>query len=266
MNTRERLYEVIFGTDTKAGKLFDVVLLWVISISVIFVMLESVPAIAINYGSVLLSIEMCFTFIFSIEYLIRVWISPRPLRYIFSFWGMVDLFSILPTYLILLFPNFHYFIVIRALRLLRVFRIIKLVRFVSETQVLGRALKSSIYKISTFLFTILAIVTLMGTVMYVVEDGENGFTSIPQSIYWAIITITTVGYGDIVPHTALGKLISSVIMIIGYAIIAVPTGIFTAEFTRAGFSAKKNCTKCNHHNDVNAAYCGNCGGMLENLK
>lgn len=192
------------------------------------------------------------------EYLLRLWASPNRWQYIFSFWGLVDLLSVAPTYLFFLLPQYHYLLIIRSLRLLRVFRIAKLVRFVNEAQILGEAIKSSLYKISTFLFTVLITVIIMGTIMYVVEGPANGFTSIPQSIYWAIITITTVGYGDIVPQTVLGKLMSSVVMIIGYAIIAVPTGIFTVAMVKAA-SHKKECQVCQHANDENAKFCSACG-------
>jgi voltage-gated potassium channel len=258
MTIREKLYIIVFGEDTKAGRQFDIVLLWLILGSVLCVILESIPDMDQNFKSTFLAIELSFTFIFSIEYLLRIWTSPKPFNYLFSFWGIVDVVSILPTYFILLVPGFHYLIVIRSLRLLRVFRIIKLAGFISAAQVLRGAIRSSLYKISTFLFSVLATVTIMGTIMYVVEGGENGFTSIPQSIYWAIITITTVGYGDIVPQTVIGKFISSFVMIIGYAIIAVPTGIFTAEMMKSTLN-KKKCAECSHENEISANYCSNCG-------
>ncbi|PIQ17152.1 MAG: ion transporter [Flavobacteriales bacterium CG18_big_fil_WC_8_21_14_2_50_32_9] len=264
MTLKRKLHIVIFGTDTKLGKRFDVVLLYLILTSVLAVMLESMPELGSNYSTIFLYVELFFTAIFSIEYVLRIWISPKPIKYIFSFWGVVDLISILPSYLILLIPSIHFLSAIRSLRLFRIFRIIKLVRFLSEANSLKRALVSSLYKISTFLFSILAIVVIMGTTMYVVEGAENGFTSIPQSIYWAIITITTVGYGDIVPHTIIGKVISSVVMLIGYAIIAVPTGIFTVEIAKAGTERKK-CEICKHDNETNATYCSNCGKLLTDV-
>ncbi|MBW6483325.1 MAG: ion transporter [Vicingaceae bacterium] len=264
MTLKRKLYIVVFGTDTKLGKRFDVVLLYLILTSVLAIIFESIPELGSNYAAVFLYIELFFTAIFSIEYLLRIWISPKPLKYIFSFWGGVDFVSILPSYLILLIPGIHFLAAIRSLRLLRIFRIIKLVRFLTEANSLKRALVSSFYKISTFLFTILAIVVIMGTIMYVVEGAENGFTSIPQSIYWAIITITTVGYGDIVPLTVIGKVISSVVMLIGYAIIAVPTGIFTVEIAKAG-NERKKCELCKHDNETNANYCNKCGKPLANV-
>jgi len=255
---KQRLFVVIFGNATKAGRRFDIFLLWLILGSVLAVMLESIQSIGPENAALFFAIELFFTFLFSVEYLLRIWISPNPRKYIFSFWGLVDFLSVVPTYMVFLFPGYHYLLVIRSLRLLRVFRIAKLVRFVNEAHALGEGFKSSFYKISTFLFTILITVVIMGTIMYVVEGPRNGFTSIPQSIYWAIMTLTTVGYGDIVPQTVVGKLISSVVMIIGYAIIAVPTGIFTAAMVKAAAN-KKECDICRYANDVNAKYCGGCG-------
>ncbi len=261
-SVRDKMFVVIFGTDTKAGKKFDIILLWLILASVLTVMLESIPQLEQDFTTAFFILELFFTGVFTIEYFLRIWVSPKPKNYIFSFWGMVDLLAILPTYLIFILPNIHFLVAIRSLRLLRVFRIIKLVRFIKEANTLKKALTSSIYKTSTFLFTILAVVVIMGTIMYVVEGAENGFTSIPQSIYWAIITITTVGYGDIVSHTALGKLISAVVMVIGYSIIAVPTAIFTVEVARAG-NEQKVCAKCKHQNNVDANFCINCGNDLK---
>ncbi len=261
MTTREKLYHIVFETNTRPGRQFDVVLLWIILLSVIVVMIESVPEIGKKYSDIFFTIEWCMTIIFSIEYLLRLWISPRPFKYISSFWGLIDLLSILPTYLSLFFFGYHYLIVVRIFRLLRVFRILKLARFSSESQLLINALKHSLHKMGVFLFAVISIVVFMGTIMYVVEGGEKGFTSIPQSIYWAIVTVTTVGYGDMVPHTVLGKFISSIAMIIGYAIIAVPTGIITVEMSRSVFK-KIKCSACNHENELTARYCNNCGGQL----
>lgn len=257
MTTREKLYHIVFGTDTKAGRQFDVVLLWVILFSVAMVMLESVPTFSKEYTDAFFFIEWVLTVFFTIEFLLRLWISPKPLRYVFSFWGIIDLLSILPTYLSLVLAGYHYLLIVRIFRLLRVFRVLKLVRFNSEAQALLAALRSSRYKISIFLMAVLAIVTLMGTLMYVIEGGEKGFTSIPQSIYWAIVTVTTVGYGDMVPHTVIGKFISGFAMIIGYAIIAVPTGLVSADLIKS--SSNKSCGHCNASNSHDAKYCNQCG-------
>ncbi len=261
MTLREKLYKIIFETDTKAGKHFDVILLWMILCSVVVVMLESVPHIGEKLRNEFFTTEWFFTLFFSIEYLIRIWISPRPRKYIFSFWGLIDLLSVIPTYLSLFVAGYHYLLIVRIFRLLRVFRILKLARFNAEAQVLIQALRSSLYKISIFLLAVVAIVTLMGTLMYVIEGGKEGFSSIPQGIYWAIVTITTVGYGDMVPHTVIGKVLSSFAMIIGYAIIAVPTGIITVEVSKSSQERKK-CPKCNHQNDRVARFCNNCGKDL----
>lgn len=261
MTTRQKLYRIVFGTDTRAGKLFDVYLLWIILASVVTVMTESVPHIGLQYKDFFLVLEWVFTIVFTIEYIIRIWISPKPLKYIFSLWGIIDLLSILPTYLSFLIAGYHYLLIVRIFRLLRVFRILKLARFNNEAQALMNALKSSLYKISIFLIAVVAIVTFLGTIMYVVEGGERGFSSIPQSIYWAIVTVTTVGYGDMVPHTVLGKFISSFAMILGYAIIAVPTGIITVEMSRSQNKDNK-CKACGALNERSAGFCNECGTML----
>ncbi len=255
---KERLYTIVFGTDTKEGKRFDLYLLWIILFSVVIVMLESVPEIHDSLFKQFILIEWILTIIFTIEYLVRIWISPVRSKYVFSVWGFIDLLSILPTYLSLFLPGYHYLLIVRIFRLLRIFRILKLARFNRESQVLVSALRSSLYKISIFLLAVLAIVTFLGTIMYVVEGGQQGFTSIPQSIYWAIVTVTTVGYGDMVPHTVLGKVISSFAMILGYAIIAVPTGIVTVEMSRSGLTGS-DCPKCNKPIAKMDHYCKNCG-------
>jgi len=261
MGIREKLYHIVFGTDTKTGKRFDVVLLWVILLSVVVVMLESVPELDAKFDHEFWVLEWVLTIIFTLEFILRIWISQKPFKYIFSLWGVIDLLSILPTYLSIFMVGYHYLLVVRIFRLLRIFRILKLVRFNSEAQVLLNALKSSMYKISIFLMAVLAIVTFMGTLMYVVEGGEDGFTSIPQSIYWAIVTVTTVGYGDMVPHTVLGKVISSFAMIMGYAIIAVPTGIVTVGIAKAT-NASEPCSHCGHKNVPGAKFCNYCGEEL----
>jgi len=258
---KEKLHTIVFGTDTKAGKRFDLFLLWVILFSVLVVMLESIPELRNRLYKAFFTTEWIFTIVFSIEYLTRIWISPKRFKYLFSFWGIIDLLSILPTYLSLVLPGYHYLLVVRIFRLLRIFRILKLARFNREAQILIIALKASLYKISIFLLAVLAIVTFMGTIMYVVEGGQQGFTSIPQSIYWAIVTVTTVGYGDMVPHTVLGKVISSFVMMMGYAIIAVPTGIVTVEMSKTALS-KKKCGKCNSAISEFDKYCNNCGNPM----
>ncbi len=262
MTIREKLYVIVFGTMTKRGKQFDIVLLWLILTSIVVVMVESVPEIGIPYNETFVFIEWVLTIIFSIEFLLRIWISPKPFKYILSFWGLIDFLSILPTYLSLFIVGYHYFIIVRIFRLLRVFRILKLARFNSEAGLLVSALKSSSHKISIFLLTVVSIVIFLGTIMYVVEGGEKGFTSIPQSIYWAIVTVTTVGYGDMIPHSALGKFISSIAMVLGYGIIAVPTGIVTSEMMKSS-TKKTNCSKCNFENDVEANYCNQCGNLIK---
>jgi voltage-gated potassium channel len=226
---RLKLYEVIFEADTRSGRAFDVVLLFCILASVLVIILESVEAIREAWGIWLRGLEWFFTIIFTIEYLARCWVVTSRKKYILSFFGIIDLLSILPTYLALIFIGAQSFMVIRSIRLLRIFRILKLSRYVGEGQNLTRALKASQHKITVFLLTILTSVIIAGTIMFMVEGPENGFTSIPRSIYWAIVTMTTVGYGDIAPHTTLGQTIASFIMILGYGIIAVPTGIVSAE-------------------------------------
>lgn len=264
MTLRKRLFIVIFGTDTPAGKAFDVVLLIAILISVLAVMLESVPSLNESYGFVFKYAEWTFTVIFSLEYLTRIYVTDAKKRYIFSFYGLIDLLSLLPTYLSLIFTGTQYLLIIRALRLLRVFRILKLGRFVGEGEQLGRALKASRHKITVFMGTVVMLVILLGTVMYLVEGRENGFTSIPLSIYWAIVTLTTVGYGDIAPQTILGQSIASFVMILGYAIIAVPTGIVTVELQKDIENQKnKACRKCNSKgHDTDALFCKFCGEKL----
>lgn len=259
---RHQLYKIIFEHDTKAGKLFDIILLWLILLSVAVVIVESIPQYHTNFFSEFYTIEWIFTILFSIEYLLRIWSSPKPMNYIFSFWGLVDILAILPTYMDLMTPGYHYLLTVRILRLLRVFRILKLVRFNKEARVLLEAMKGSSYKIGVFLLAVVSMVTLLGTMMYVVEGSENGFTSIPQSIYWAIVTVTTVGFGDIVPRTVLGQVLSSIAMIMGYAIIAVPTGIITVEMSKTK-SANLKCKNCNSENPEDAQFCNQCGAKMQ---
>lgn len=258
---KESIYKIVFESDTKTGKQFDILLLWLILISVIVAIFDSVESISNYFSRWFLAIEVILTIAFTIEYLIRIYISKNPFRYIFSFWGIIDLLAILPTYLALFVTGFHYLLVVRVFRLLRIFRILKLVRFNKEAILLSKSLISSSYKIGVFFSAVITIIILLGTVMYVVEGAENGFTSIPESIYWAIITITTVGYGDIVPHTVLGKFISSIAMIIGYAIIAVPTGIITAEMARSSAKSDREitCSSCDLEIDNESNFCPHCG-------
>ncbi|MDY6903555.1 MAG: ion transporter [Thermodesulfobacteriota bacterium] len=262
---RERLNRIIFETDTPAGKLFDVVLIASICISVISVILDSVPSFHTNYGRLLYATEWVFTILFSLEYGLRLFSAHRPARYAFSFFGLVDLLSIVPTYLSVFIPGSQTLLTIRTFRLLRVFRVFKLTYYTREAGVLIRALRASIRKISVFLTAVLAIVVIAGSVMYVVEGADSGFTDIPTSMYWAIVTLTTVGYGDISPVTPLGKGLASFLMIVGYGIIAVPTGIVTVEIAQ---STKKTTTHtpCPHcgltGHAPDATYCRGCGKNL----
>jgi len=262
MLNKEKLYRIIFESDTRGGKMFDIFLLWAILLSVVIVLVDSIPTFSKDYRLFFITLEWIFTVIFSIEYILRINICKKPRKYVLSWWGIIDLFSILPSFLSLFFAGYQYLLVIRIFRLLRIFRILKLVRYSSESLILIRALRDSTRKIVIFLFVVLSTMIFMGTLMYVVEGGCNGFTSIPQSIYWAIVTITTVGYGDIVPITVIGKIISSISMLIGYAIIAVPTGIITVEMTKAS-KKHKICKKCNEMNAPNANFCAMCGNAFE---
>ena len=266
MNWKKRLYDIVFKTDTRAGKLFDVVLVISIILSIIVVMLDSIATIHQEHGKILLTAEWFFTILFTIEYLFRIYISKKKFNYVLSFYGIIDLLAILPTYISLFFAGYHYLLVIRILRLLRIFRILKLYRFIGASSYLMESLKASRHKIAVFLSAVMAIVVIMGAAMYLIEGQESGFKSIPESIYWAIITLTTVGYGDITPVTPLGKALASVVMILGYSIIAVPTGIITAELTMKKDKDerdKKFCTECgcNDH-DKDASYCMVCGKEL----
>jgi voltage-gated potassium channel len=265
MSLKEKLFVIVFGTETKAGRRFDIILLWLILFSVITVLLESIPQLNDKYFKEFFIAEWLFTIIFTLEYLLRTMLTRKPKHYILSFWGIIDLLSFLPTYISLFITGYHYLLVIRILRMLRIFKILKLPKFYGEGMALIAALKASMYKITVFFFIIITIVIVFGTTMYVVENGENGYSSIPQSIYWAIVTITTVGYGDIVPKTVLGKFISSISMIVGYAIIAVPTGIVTVEVARSKNKSltQKSCAQCNHDNDETANFCSSCGHPLK---
>lgn len=250
-NWRLRLHEVIYGTHTPAGKLFDIILLVVILYSIIIVMMESVPRFDDKFHDFFNISEWVVTILFSIEYGLRLICIKKPSKYIFSFFGIIDLLSTIPKYLTFFFVGSQYFTAFRALRLLRVFRILKLVRFIGESNNLARAVKSSKTKIFVFVFFVLIVSVLLGTIMYLVEGPEHGFNSIPHSVYWTIVTLTTVGYGDISPETPLGQFIATFIMIIGYGIIAVPTGIVSAEYV----AAKQ------HENDEGRS-CPNCGAEI----
>ena len=267
---KERLYIIIFEADTFAGKLFDVVLLVAILLSVLAVMLESVVDIKIHYGSLLYKIEWFFTILFSIEYLARIFISHKPKKYIFSFFGIIDLLSILPTFIGLVVSGAHSLLIIRSIRLLRVFRVLKMVRFLGEASSLMKALRSSRAKIIVFIGGVFCLTVILGTIMYLIEGGENGFTSIPRSIYWAVVTLTTVGYGDIAPGTTLGQIVATVIMILGYGIIAVPTGIVSAEITTQSKKLQEDETDCSRcgavGHKVEARYCYQCGESFLNRK
>ncbi|MBN2226992.1 MAG: ion transporter [candidate division Zixibacteria bacterium] len=262
---REIMHEVIFEADTPAGRYFDVLLIMSIVASVVAVMLDSVHGIHVQYGDILYRVEWFFTLLFSVEYVARIISVGRPWRYMTSFFGIVDLLAILPTYLSVIIPGSQYLLVIRILRVLRIFRVLKLALYISEARLLRQALRASRHKIIVFLFTVLTIVIIMGSIMYLVEGERHGFTSIPRSIYWAIVTLTTVGYGDISPQTNLGQALAAVIMILGYGIIAVPTGIVTVELSRARGNeqtawACPECGRNDHDND--AVYCKHCGAKL----
>ncbi len=266
-NWRFKLHEIIYEADTLPGKLFDLVLLIFILASVLLVMLESVASLDEKYHTFFNVAEWVITILFTLEYFGRIIAIKKPSRYIFSFYGIIDLLSTIPKYLSLLFVGTHALVALRALRLLRIFRILKLARYVGASNRLMVALRASRAKIAVFLFFILILSIILGTVMYLVEVNEDsGFTSIPRSIYWAIVTLTTVGYGDIAPVTALGQLIASIIMILGYGIIAIPTGIVSAEFTTSALNVQtntQNCPNCavEKHRD-NAEFCYNCGQVL----
>ncbi|HEY9421531.1 MAG TPA: ion transporter [Thermoanaerobaculia bacterium] len=263
---RQRLYSVIFEHDTKAGRIFDVALIVAILLSVTVVMIDSVAGISARYGRVLKAIEWMFTILFTVEYVLRLYSSRHPARYARSFFGIVDFLAILPTYLSLLFPPGRFLLTIRILRVLRVFRVLKLVHFLGEASVLGRAMRASRHKIGVFLLTVLSVVVIVGSLMYVIEGPPAGFKNIPVSIYWAIVTLTTVGYGDIAPRTPLGQALAALLMITGYGIIAVPTGIVTVELGKAAGAGRTSriCAQCGWKgHDADAAHCKQCGARLE---
>jgi len=262
---REKLHEIIFEADTPTGKRFDVILIIAIIISVVAVMLDSVVSIRQQYGFYLSVVEWSFSILFSIEYVLRLLSVRKPLLYATSIFGVVDLISILPSFIALYYVGAETFLVIRVFRVLRVFRVFKLAEYLGEANTLMIALHASRKKITIFLYSIFIFVVVFGSVMYLVEGSESGFTSIPKSVYWAIITLTTVGYGDIVPQTEIGQVIAAAVMILGYAIIAVPTGIYSAELARAFQKEVSNvaCQNCGEEgHDTDAEYCKHCGAQL----
>lgn len=262
---RNQLHEIIFEADTSAGKFFDILLIISIFLSVFIVMLDSVRTINESYGTLLYVCEWFFTILFTIEYILRLLCVGRPLKYATSFFGIIDVLAVIPTYISLFIPGSRYLIVIRLLRVLRIFRVLKLAKYLGEANQLVTALKASRRKIIVFLFTVMTLVVILGSIMYLIEGQKNGFTSIPQSIYWAIVTLTTVGYGDIFPQTIGGQLLASFIMILGYGIIAIPTGIVTVEFTKSFHKeiSTQACPECSvEGHDTNATYCKFCGSKL----
>lgn len=262
---RAKAHEIIFEADTPAGKAFDIALIVTILVSVVAVMLESVAPVRARYGSVLRITEWVITIVFTLEYLLRLLCVGRPARYARSFFGIIDLLAILPTYISFFVPGAQALAVVRVLRILRVFRVLKLVQYVQEARVLRQALTNSGRKILVFLFVVFTIVIIVGALMYLVEGAGAGFTSIPISVYWAVVTLTTVGYGDIAPVTALGQFLSALLMVVGYGIIAVPTGIVTTELVRGQGReiTTKACRECSlEGHDPDAIHCKRCGAVL----
>jgi voltage-gated potassium channel len=264
-DVRKRLHDIIFQHDDPRERAFDVVLIAAIVLSVLVVMLDSVASISAAYGDLLYAAEWFFTILFTIEYLLRLWTAAKPAAYARSFYGVVDLLSVLPTWLSILFPPGRFLVAFRILRVLRVFRILKLAEYVEQGAVLAAALRASRYKITVFVCTVLTITVVVGSLMYLVEGPSSGFTSIPQSVYWAIVTLTTVGYGDVAPESPLGKGIAATLMIMGYGIIAVPTGIVTLELDRASRASgrRRACRGCGvDRHDADATFCKHCGTAL----
>jgi len=267
---KTKIFTIIFHSDTRAGKWFDIVLILSILTSVLVVMLDSVDSLSMEYDHLFHILEWFFTSLFTLEYILRLYCTPLPIRYAASFFGVVDLISILPSYLALFIPGGQYLLIVRSLRILRIFRILKLTQYVGEANLLLKSMASARYKVMVFLFFMLTVVSIFGSFMYLVEGPEHGFTSIPVSVYWAIVTVTTVGYGDIAPQTPLGQGIASLMVIIGYSIIAIPTGIFTAELSKQikkdFLSTGPECQACGHGNrEIHAVYCSECGAKLEHV-
>ena len=262
----KKIYEVIYLSDSREGKIFDIFLLLLIFLSTFLVMVESVPVIQKSYRDLFYTLEVVITILFTIEYLLRIFTIKDRKEYVFSFFGVIDLLSILPFYISLIFPDAHYFIIIRMMRMLRIFRIFNLADYMHDGEFIMDALKSSSRKIYIFLLFLSIFIIIIGAMMYVVEGGKNGFESIPQGIYWAVVTITTVGYGDVSPTTPFGKFLSILVMLSGYSIIAVPTGIVTSEMK--GYNRrKKSCPRCgNDANDADARYCKQCGEKFEEIQ
>lgn len=262
LSLKEKLFKVVFESDTRLGQIFDKALIYLILLSLLVVVLDSVESISRHYHIHFFTLEWVFTILFTAEYMVRIYCAPERLKYVLSFYGIVDLFAVLPTYLALLFPELHALIDVRVLRLIRIFRIFKLTEYFSEYNHLASALAASRKKIFVFLSVVLMVVLVMGTLMYVVEGSENGFTSIPVGIYWAITTMTTVGFGDITPKTDLGRFISSIMMLMGWGTLAVPTGIVTAEMSKS-IPSNRVCSSCGTIGlDATDKFCKHCGTTL----
>lgn len=263
---RSKVFKIIYHADTPAGKWFDILLIVFIVFSVLTIILDSVLELHLKYGELFYVLEWFFTIIFTFEYILRLISIKSPVRYMFSFFGIVDILSIIPTYLSLFFVGTQQLLVIRILRILRVFRILKLIQYTQQAQILTNAVKNSRHKIFVFFFFIATVLIIFGSMMYLIEGSENGFTSIPHGIYWAVVTLTTVGYGDIAPHTVLGRFVASFIMLTGYSIIAVPTGIFAAELNKETIKNRKLsrlCNTCNLRGHTKGAiFCRRCGEEL----
>lgn len=263
---RFKLHEIIYEADTPAGKLFDVALMVIVLLSVIVVILDSVAEYNQQFGNLFRILEWVFTVIFTIEYICRIICINKPLTYIFSFYGIIDLLATLPTYISLLVEGPQYLLIVRLLRMMRVFRVLKLSRYLGEANTLWVALKGARIKITVFIMFVGIIVVIIGTLMFLIEGGKNGYNNIPESIYWAIVTLSTVGYGDIAPHTALGKVLASVLMILGYGVIAVPTGIVSLELNQAESKKKistQSCISCSREGHaIDAIYCKYCGDEI----